>query len=339
MIVLGIESSCDDTGAAVVAEGLLRSNVVATQLDHEIFGGVVPEVAARLHEQKIIPVVDEALSTARISLEELSGIAVTYGPGLAGALVVGLNFAKGLSQALNIPLIGVDHMEGHLWANYLDDQAAPDGAPFLCLLVSGGHTQIWRVDGLDRYTLFGRTLDDAAGEAFDKGARLLGLGFPGGPAIQTAAEGGNPRAVKFPRPLAGADHCDFSFSGLKTALYYYLQKLAAGQRQQNLADIAASYQQAIIDSLLDRLQQALHLTGLRRVCVAGGVSANALLRRKLDQWANDESLEISYPPLDYCTDNAAMIAMAGYAHFMAGQRAALDLEINPNLSLADHGRP
>ena len=335
MIVLGIESSCDDTAAAVVAEGVLRSNIVATQLDHVLYGGVVPEVASRIHEQYIVPVVAQALASAAITIRELSGIAVTYGPGLAGALIVGLNFAKGLAQALHIPIIGVDHMEGHLWANFLKDPAANDGSPFICLLVSGGHTHLWHVEGVGQYTLLGRSLDDAAGEAFDKGARLLGLAYPGGPAIETAAREGNPQYVDFPRPMRGTEGCDFSFSGLKTALYYYLKRQSSTDIGENLRHIAASYQLAVVDCLMDRLQRAVQLTGLSRVFVAGGVAANALLRHRLDRWAGSQKLTLSYPPLEFCTDNAAMIALAGSAHLAAGDRSSLDLEISPNLSLAD----
>ena len=336
MLVLGIESSCDETAAAVLADGVIASNIIASQPDHQAYGGVVPELASRLHEGHITAVVSQALSAAGVTVADLTGVAVTYGPGLLGALVVGLNFAKGLAAALDIPLVGVDHMEGHLWANFLDQAPGAGTYPFLCLLASGGHTHLWRVNGLGKYELLGRTLDDAAGEAFDKGARLLGLGYPGGPAIEAAAAGGNPAAVTFPRPLSGSRGCDFSFSGLKTALYYHLRRQGpvAGDQQQR--DLAASYQEAIVDSLLDRTRQAVQLTGLRRLCVAGGVSANARLRQRLDQWAAEERLAISYPPLEYCTDNAAMIAMAGYQRLRAGEQSALDLEVNPSLSLVSH---
>ncbi|MBA7599547.1 MAG: tRNA (adenosine(37)-N6)-threonylcarbamoyltransferase complex transferase subunit TsaD [Calditrichaeota bacterium] len=335
MIVLGIESSCDETAAAVVADGSLRSNIVAAQLDHIAYGGVVPEVASRLHERHIVPVVEQALAAAGTSIRDLTGIAATYGPGLAGALIVGLNFAKGLAQSLGLPIIGIDHMEGHLWANFLQGPPPADSYPYLCLLVSGGHTHLWQVDGVGRYTLLGRSLDDAAGEAFDKGARLLGLGYPGGPAIEAAAGSGDPQSVDFPRPMKGSPKCDFSFSGLKTALYHHLRGLSESHRRKHRRHIAAAYQEAIVDSLLDRLQQGIRQTGLSRVCVAGGVSANARLRYRLDAWAASENLTLSYPPLEFCTDNAAMIALAGYVRFQAGDRSSLDLEIKPNLSLAD----
>jgi N6-L-threonylcarbamoyladenine synthase len=336
MIVLGVETSCDETAAAVVADGVLRSSVVATQMDHQAYGGVVPEVASRLHERHIVSVVERALSSGDVSIQDLDGVAVTYGPGLAGALVVGLNFAKGLAQARDLNFIGIDHMEGHLWANFLDKGPDDGNYPYLCLLVSGGHTHLWRVEGISEYTLLGRSLDDAAGEAFDKGARLLGLGYPGGPAIEVIAEGGDARSVAFPRPMKGSDHCDFSFSGLKTALYYHLRTLSDTQKQAQRRHIAAAYQEAIVESLLDRIHQAVYMTGLRKICVAGGVSANTRLRKRLDAWATADDLSISYPPLEFCTDNAAMIAMAGYMHLLNGDRSGFDLEVNPNLSLVDH---
>ena len=334
MVVLGIESSCDETCAAVVADGAVRSNIVASQQAHAAYGGVVPELASRLHERHIITTVAQALTVAGVNLSELTGVAATYGPGLVGALVVGLNFAKGLASGLGLPFVGIDHMEGHLWANFLEQ--TPDSAsyPYLCLLVSGGHTQIWKVNGVSSYELLGRSLDDAAGEAFDKGARLLGLDYPGGPALQAAAHGGNPSAVKFPRPMHGSQGCDFSFSGLKTALYYHLKRSGMPEVRQQLADLAASYQEAIVDSILDRLRRACQTTGLSRICIAGGVSANTRLRERLDAWSMDEELAVSYPPLEYCTDNAAMIAMAGYMRLGAGESSPLDLEVAPSLSLA-----
>ncbi|MCK4577611.1 MAG: tRNA (adenosine(37)-N6)-threonylcarbamoyltransferase complex transferase subunit TsaD, partial [Candidatus Marinimicrobia bacterium] len=306
MIVLGIETSCDDTGAAIVDSGKLRSNVVYDQQIHQTYGGVVPEIAARMHEQKIIPVVTGALQQAGCALGDLDGIAVTYGPGLAGALVVGLNFAKGLAQSLQAPFIGINHMEGHLWANFLERPLTPDQFPFICLLVSGGHTHLWLVAGPGEYTLLGRTLDDAAGEAFDKGARLLGLGYPGGPAIQHAAVDGDALKFAFPRPKAESEGLDYSFSGLKTALFYQIKRMDANFKD-DLADLAASYQQAIIDSLMSRLVKAVEVTGIDRVCIAGGVSANNLLRQSLDNWSHEAAVSISYPAIEYCTDNAAMI--------------------------------
>ncbi|MFC1619030.1 tRNA (adenosine(37)-N6)-threonylcarbamoyltransferase complex transferase subunit TsaD [Candidatus Neomarinimicrobiota bacterium] len=335
MIVLGIESSCDETAAAVVEDGSLRSNIVASQLVHATFGGVVPEVASRLHEKSIIPVVRQALDSADVSLADLTGIAVTHGPGLAGALLVGLGFAKGLAQALRIPMVGIDHMEGHLCANFLERPPSSTDYPFICLLVSGGHTHLWCVEDVRRYKLLGQSLDDAAGEAFDKGARLLGLGYPGGPAIEAAAAQGTGETVQFPRPLHGTPNCDFSFSGLKTALYYHLKRLPSPISDEQRNDIAAAYQEAIIDTLIDRLKQALRQTGLKRICVAGGVAANMLLRSRLDEWTESEGLVIKYPPLEYCTDNAAMIAMAGYMRLASGVQSSLDLEIRPNLSLAE----
>lgn len=338
MIVLGIETSCDETAAAVVDHGHILSNIVASQMDHIPYGGVVPELASRAHERNITPIIREAIAKAGIQKHDIEGVAVTYGPGLAGALAVGLSFAKALSQALDIPLIGVDHMEGHLWANYAGRDGKRDGEPHLCLLVSGGHTHLWQVNGPGEYILLGRTLDDAAGEAFDKGARLMGLAYPGGPAIQEAAVGGDPKFVDFPRPMLGKDNCDFSFSGLKTALLYYLRKMNDQEIEFKMADIAASYQAAIVDTLLDRMQKAVKKTNLRKIFVAGGVTANRELRVRLDQWRLETGIEAIYPPLEYCTDNAAMIALAGAAHLEAGEKSSLNLGIFPNLSLADHAR-
>ncbi len=333
MIVLGVETSCDDTGAAVVIDGRLCSNTVITQTEHSLYGGVVPEVASRLHEQKILPAVRQSLEQANVSLDHLSGVAATVGPGLAGALMVGLNFAKGLAQAREIPLVCIDHMEGHLWANFLERPLQDDDCPFICLLVSGGHTHLWRVDRMGSYQLLGHTLDDAAGEAFDKGARMLGLGYPGGPALEEAAESGDPDFIAFPRPLAGSAGCDFSFSGLKTALYYQLRRMDPDSIATKRRDLAASYQQAVIDCLLDRLKQAVELTGLVRVCVAGGVASNSLLRKRLDEWAATGNLTVSFPPREFCTDNAAMIALAGYYRLMQGERSPLSSEIKPNLRM------
>ncbi len=333
MRILGLETSCDDTGAAVIEDGRLLSNIVAAQLEHSQYGGVVPEIASRLHELNIYRTAGEALVAAAIDRQDLDGVAVTYGPGLAGALMVGLNFAKGLAQSLDIPFVGVDHMEGHLWANFLSSPEQLDDRPFLCLLVSGGHTHIWRVDGTGNYALIGATVDDAAGEAFDKGARLLGLSYPGGPAIQKTATGMDSTVVKFPRPFVGTEHCNFSFSGLKTALYYYMQKLTDQLSSEQLGEIAAGYQAAIIDCLMDRLHQAVKLTGLKRVFIAGGVSANQHLRNRMDDWSANTDISCAYPPLEYCTDNAAMIALAGYQRIMAGQNDSLSLDINPNLRL------
>ena len=333
MTILGIESSCDDTAAAVLTDGRLLAHIVATQLAHARYGGIVPEIASRLHEQNIVPVVRAALEKSGTGFSDLSAVAVTHGPGLAGALAVGVSFAKGLAQALGIPLIGVNHMEGHLWASFLPGESDALSHPFICLLASGGHTQLWQVNGSGDYQLLGKSLDDAAGEAFDKGARMLGLSYPGGPAIQSAAEGGQPDAVSFPRPLAGDPQPNFSFSGLKTALLYYLKKLTEQEIKAQRADIAASYQAAIIDCLIDRLQVAVRLTGVHSVCVAGGVSANASLRSRLKSWSRTEPAKVIYPPLEFCTDNAAMIAMAGYHHYKAGRTDDFTLPIVPGLRL------
>ena len=257
-------------------------------------------------------------------------MAVTAGPGLSVSLVVGLSCARAVGSVLGVPVVGVNHLEAHIMANFLD-HAAP-ALPAICLLVSGGHTHLWLVAAPGEYTLLGRTLDDAAGEAFDKGARLLGLGYPGGPAIQYAAVGGDALRFAFPRPKAKSEGLDYSYSGLKTALFYQVQRMGASFKD-DLADLAASYQQAIIDSLMARLVKAVEVTGIDRVCIAGCVSANILLRRSVDNWSREAAVSRSYPAIKYCTDNAAMIALAGYVRLDKGQSAALDLDIYPGLRI------
>ena len=332
MIVLGIETSCDETSAAVIQNGFLMSNVVLSQEIHREFGGVVPEIASREHEEKITSIIQLALERASISKSNLDAIAVTYGAGLMGALLVGLNVAKGLAIGLNIPFIGVNHMEGHLYANMIDNPKMD--YPFLCMLVSGGHTQIWRVDSFGEYTLFSNTVDDAAGEAFDKGARILGLRYPGGPEIQREAIGGNSSAYTFPRPRLKRSELDFSFSGLKTAILYTCKKMTSNELVENRSDIAASYQEAIIDTLLQKLQKVHLKTNISKVSVAGGVAANSRFREKANEVSEKLGLNIYFPRMDLCTDNAAMIAMAGYERLQAGEQSSLDLPAIPNLSLA-----
>ena len=332
MIVLGIETSCDETSAAVIQNGLLMSNVVLSQEIHRKFGGVVPEIASREHEEKLTSIIQLALERASISKSNLDAIAVTYGAGLMGALLVGLNVAKGLAIGLNIPFIGVNHMEGHLYANMIDNPKMD--YPFLCMLVSGGHTQIWRVDSFGEYTLFSNTVDDAAGEAFDKGARILGLRYPGGPEIQREAIGGNSSAYTFPRPRLKRSELDFSFSGLKTAILYTCKKMTSNELVENRSDIAASYQEAIIDTLLQKLQKVHLKTNISKVSVAGGVAANSRFREKANEVSEKLGLNIHFPRMDLCTDNAAMIAMAGYERLQAGEQSSLDLPAIPNLSLA-----
>ena len=332
MIVLGIETSCDETSAAVIQNGLLMSNVVLSQEIHRKFGGVVPEIASREHEEKLTSIIQLALERASISKTDLDAIAVTYGAGLMGALLVGLNVAKGLAIGLNIPFLGVNHMEGHLYANMIDNRQMD--YPFLCMLVSGGHTQIWRVDSFGEYTLFSNTVDDAAGEAFDKGARILGLKYPGGPEIQREAIGGNSSAYTFPRPRLKRSEFDFSFSGLKTAILYTCKKMASNELVENRSDIAASYQEAIIDTLLQKLEKVHLKTNISKVSVAGGVAANSRFREKANELSEKLRLNIHFPKMELCTDNAAMIAMAGYERLQIGEQSSLDLPAIPNLSLA-----
>ena len=332
MIVLGIETSCDETSAAVIQNGLLMSNVVLSQEIHRKFGGVVPEIASREHEEKLTSIIQLALERASISKSDLDAIAVTYGAGLMGALLVGLNVAKGLAIGLNIPFLGVNHMEGHLYANMIDNPQMD--YPFLCMLVSGGHTQIWRVDSFGEYTLFSNTVDDAAGEAFDKGARILGLVYPGGPEIEREAIGGNPDRYKFPRPRLKRSEYDFSFSGLKTAILYTCKKMTSDELLKNRSDIAASYQEAIIDTLLQKLRKVHQKTNISKVSVAGGVAANSRFREKASDLSEMINLDIRFPKIELCTDNAAMIAMAGYERLLSGEESLLDLSAIPNLSLA-----
>ena len=332
MIVLGIETSCDETSAAVIQDGLLKSNVVLSQEIHCDYGGVVPEIASREHEVQLTSIIEMALERASISKLELNAIAVTYGAGLMGALLVGLNLAKGLAIGLNIPFIGVNHMEGHLYANMIDNPQME--YPFLCMLVSGGHTQIWSVDSFGEYTLFSNTVDDAAGEAFDKGARILGLKYPGGPEIQREAKDGDPDKFSFPRPRLKRSEYNFSFSGLKTAILYACKKMTDDELLQNRSDIAASYQEAIIDTLLEKLKKVYQKTNINKVSVAGGVAANTRFREKASELSDKMGLHIHFPKMEFCTDNAAMIAMAGYVRLKSGEQSSLDLPAVPNLTLA-----
>jgi len=330
-VILGIETSCDDTCAAVVTDdGQVLSNVVASQgLLHERYGGVVPEIASRRHLELVDAVLDDALERGDVGLDDVDRVAVTQGPGLIGALLVGLSAAKGLAAARELPLTPVDHLHGHVIASTLGD--APIEPPFLCLVASGGHTFIARVDDPSFYVTLGTTLDDAAGEAFDKGARLLGLGYPGGPRLQRAAEGGDPDAFEFPRSLPG--ELDFSFSGLKTSLLYTVRDLGEDEAQARLADLAASYQAAIVDALVTRARQALERDGTGRFAIGGGVAANVPLRERLAGECERLGVALWVPPFELCTDNAAMIAFAASLRFRAGQRSDVSEEIDPNLAL------
>ncbi len=335
--ILGIESSCDETAAAVVEDGRrILSNVVASQVDlHAQFGGVFPEVASRQHILAIVPVVEQALKEAHLSLADVDAIAVTRGPGLPGSLAVGLNMAKGLALGSGRPLVGVNHLEAHLysaWLYFADQPPVPEPAfPLLALIVSGGHTELVLMRDHLTYKRLGGTRDDAAGEAFDKAARLLGLGYPGGPAIQRAAEDGDPEAVRFPRPLL-PDTWDFSFSGLKTALLRVVRDLERRQNPLPVADLAASFQAAVVDTLVQKTLLAAEQFGARSILVAGGVSANRPLRQALTARA---PVPVHIPPLVLCTDNAAMIAGAGYRRFLRGQHDPLDVDVLPNWPLSE----
>ncbi|MBX5439783.1 MAG: tRNA (adenosine(37)-N6)-threonylcarbamoyltransferase complex transferase subunit TsaD [Thermoflavifilum sp.] len=318
--LLAIESSCDETSAAVIRDGKVLSNLIANQRVHEQYGGVVPELASRAHVQNIVPVVDQALQQAGVRKDELQAIAFTQSPGLIGSLLVGTCFAKAMATALHIPLIAVHHMKAHVLANCIDEPR-PD-FPFLCLTVSGGHTQIVRCDDYLQMEIIGQTIDDAAGEAFDKTAKLLGLPYPGGPLIDRYAQQGNPHRFNFPRPQV--EGYDYSFSGLKTAILYFLKEQTAKDPsfvEHHLADICASVQQTIIDILMHKLIKAVEDTGIRQVCIAGGVSANKGLRKALQDEARQRGWQAYIPDFQYCTDNAGMIGYLAYHQYLAGQFA------------------
>jgi N6-L-threonylcarbamoyladenine synthase len=328
---LGIETSCDETAASVLAvDGAVLSNIITSQhAVHQRFGGVVPELASRAHIESIEDVSAEALQQAGLAWTDLTGIAVTQGPGLAGALLVGVNYAKALAYALNIPVVGVSHLEGHIASAWLQDPAFP--LPCVVLVVSGGHTHLYYKEASGHCRLLGATRDDAAGEAFDKGAQLLGLVYPGGAAIDHLARQGNPGAIAFPRSYLKKGSLDFSFSGLKTALLYKIQAMHELSYMARAADFAASYQEAIVAVLVDKAIAAVQSSGAHALAVVGGVSANSRLRTLLQQRAASEDLRLSLPPLAYCTDNAAMIAAAGRQALRAGLRASLDIDAHPSL--------
>ena len=333
MITLGIETSCDETAVAIVEDPFeVRSNLIARQEHlHERFGGVVPEVAARAHVEALNPLLDQALREAGVGFRDLDGVAVTVGPGLVGALLVGMAAAKAVSLATGAPLIGVNHLEGHIWANFLA-HGKPE-PPYVALVVSGGHTMLVHMADLHRHEVLGQTLDDAAGEAFDKVARLLGLGFPGGPALDALAADGNPDAIRFPRAMADSGDLDFSMSGLKTAVLRYLRGEQAAGRDVSLPDVAASFQEAIVDVQVAKTVTAAKDRGVDTVLLGGGVVANTRLRERMAEVGSREGLRILYPPLDLCTDNAAMIAVVGAARLARGERSSLDIAADPNLRL------
>lgn len=335
VLVLGIESSCDETAAAVVRNGReVLSNVISSQIAiHTMYGGVVPEIASRKHIEKINQVITEALQTAELTLEQIDAVSVTYGPGLVGALLVGVGEAKAIAYAAGKPLVGVHHIEGHIAANYIEH---PDlEPPFLCLVVSGGHTHLVQVQDYNHFEIIGRTHDDAAGEAFDKVARAIGLGYPGGPKIDKLAREGNPYAIEFPRAKIEGSAFDFSFSGVKSAVLNYLNVCEMKGTEVNRADVAASFQQAVVDVLVERAVAAARQLGESRIAVAGGVASNSALRTEMQKGCDAAGLELLYPSPIYCTDNAAMIAVQGYYKYMAGTRSGLDLNAVPNLKIGE----
>lgn len=328
-IVLGIESSCDDTSAAVIRDGYLQSNVIASQDVHRAYGGVVPELASRAHELNIVPVVSEALSRAGVKAEDLTAIAFTRGPGLLGSLLVGTSFAKAMGLALDIPIVEVNHLQGHLLASFIRQEGVPvrePSFPYLCLLVSGGNSQIVRVDSPLEFTILGQTIDDAVGEAFDKCAKILGLGYPGGPVIDRLAKQGDPERFSFAKPRVPG--LDYSFSGIKTSLLYFVRDRLEEDPdflENNKEDICAGFQKALIDILLTKLIRAAKETGIREIAIGGGVSANSGLRERMLAEGQKRRWNVYLPELKFTTDNAAMIAIAGYHHFLAGERTSLDV--------------
>ena len=333
--ILAIESSCDETAAAVVVNGRdVRSNLISSQIDlHTLYGGVVPEIASRKHIEKINQVITEAMQEAEADWEDLDAIAVTYGPGLVGALLVGVAEAKAISYARKLPLIGVHHIEGHISANYIENKELEP--PFLCLVVSGGHTHLVNVADYGKYEILGRTRDDAAGEAFDKVARAIGLGYPGGPKIERVSKIGNPHAVEFPRPKVADDAYDFSFSGLKSAVLNYIN----GCNMKNIPvvqeDVAASFQKAVIDVLVGNAMRAAGQYHATKFAIAGGVASNGTLREAMKQACEERNIAFYHPSPILCTDNAAMIGAAAYYDYKAGIRSGWDLNAVPNLKLGE----
>lgn len=334
-LILAIESSCDETAAAVVRNGReVLSNVISSQIDlHTLYGGVVPEIASRKHIERINQVIEEALSTAGVSLAQTDAVAVTYGPGLVGALLVGVAEAKAIAYAAGKPLVGVHHIEGHIAANFIEHPELEP--PFLSLVVSGGHTHLVRVEDYGVFTILGRTRDDAAGEAFDKVARAIGLGYPGGPKIDRVAREGDPEAIAFPRTHIEDAPYDFSFSGLKSAVLNYINGCQMKGQEYRQADIAASFQKAVTDVLVGNAMRAVEEYHADRFAIAGGVAANSALRQTMKEACEERGVKLYYPSPVYCTDNAAMIGVAGYYEYRKGVRHGLDLNAIPNLRLGE----
>ncbi|MDD4111443.1 MAG: tRNA (adenosine(37)-N6)-threonylcarbamoyltransferase complex transferase subunit TsaD [Herbinix sp.] len=333
--ILAIETSCDETAAAVVRNGReVRSNIISSQIElHKVYGGVVPEIASRKHIEKINQVIEEALSVAEISLKDIDAIGVTYGPGLVGALLVGVAEAKAISFAAKKTLIGVHHIEGHISANYIENKQLEP--PFLCLVVSGGHTHLVLVNDYGEFEIIGRTRDDAAGEAFDKVARAIGLGYPGGPKIDRLSKEGNGQAIQFPRAHIDGAPYDFSFSGLKSAVLNYINSLEMKHEEINRADVAASFQEAVVDVLVSRTMLAAKDYNMKKVAIAGGVAANSSLQKAMHTVCKENELEFYHPSPIFCTDNAAMIGTSAYYEYIKGISSGLDLNAIPNLKIGE----
>lgn len=333
--ILAIESSCDETAAAVVKNGReVMSNIISSQIEiHKLYGGVVPEIASRNHIEKINQVVDGAMKESKMSFGDLDAVAVTYGPGLVGALLVGVAYAKALSYSVKLPLVGVHHIEGHIAANYIENRELEP--PFLCLVVSGGHTHLVIVKDYGEFEILGKTRDDAAGEAFDKVARAIGLGYPGGPKIENLSHKGNPEAIMFPEAKIHDAPYDFSFSGVKSAVLNYINGAKMKNEPVNEADIAASFQRAVIDTLTKKAISAAKEFNINKLAIAGGVASNSTLRQSVKEACEKENISFYHPSPIFCTDNAAMIGAAGYYEFLKGLRHGLDLNAVPNLKLGE----
>lgn len=335
VLILAIESSCDETAAAVVKNGReVLSNIISSQIDlHTLYGGVVPEIASRKHIEKVNQVIEEALAEAHVTMDDITAIAVTYGPGLVGALLVGVSAAKAIAFATGKPLIGVHHIEGHISANYIENKELEP--PFACLVVSGGHTHLVVVKDYGEYEILGKTRDDAAGEAFDKVARAIGLGYPGGPKIDKVSKEGNPDAITFPRAKVDNSVYDFSFSGLKSAVLNYLNSCEMKGIEVNQADVAASFQKSVVDVLVDHAMQAVKEYDFHKLAIAGGVASNSALRTAMQDACDKRGVEFYHPSPVLCTDNAAMIGAAGYYDYLKGIRSGYDLNAVPNLKLGE----
>jgi N6-L-threonylcarbamoyladenine synthase len=340
MLVLGIETSCDETGVATVEDGkLVRANLVASQVPvHAKYGGVVPELASRNHVVNLMPLIRQCFEDCALTLDDVDAVAVTCGPGLVGSLLVGLSTAKSLAYVKGVPLVGINHIEAHIYANFLGD--APPEFPFLALVASGGHTCIIECADHGEYRLLGQTRDDAAGEAFDKVAKLIGLPYPGGPSIEKDAAEGNPQAIDFPRPMTDGSNLDFSFSGLKTAVLYFIRERGpltqdGSTQEPTRADLSASFQAAVVDVLMKKVKLAVRRTGIRRVVLAGGVVANKVLRARIADELGLDAHHLHIPALDYCIDNGAMVASAAYFHLLRGERADTTLNADPSLRIGE----